>query len=310
MALEKSEPAKITNKTREVLGLLGFLVLATAQVSNMILARGVAGYVPPFSIAFFRWSIVAIGLSPLIFAALRQHPGLLRKDGLGIAAAGFLGMFVCGGPVYLAGTTTSAINLALIMAMAPLAVLLFSLMSGLETVNRWQIVGMAIALCGALLVIIKGNTAGTHGLAIGDVLVFCAMLAWAGYTMVQNRVSAGIGFLARIGMFAAAGALFSLPLALHEMWVNPSAVFSIKAAEVYLFAGLVPGLFAYGAYSYLGSAFGAFSTSLSLYLGPVVGAVLSIIFLGEAPTMIHFIGGALSLGGMWLSLQAKPSAAR
>jgi drug/metabolite transporter (DMT)-like permease len=87
-------------------------------------------------------------------------------------------------------------------------------------------------------------------------------------------------------------------------------VFSIKAAEVYLFAGLVPGLFAYGAYSYLGSAFGAFSTSLSLYLGPVVGAVLSIIFLGEAPTMIHFIGGALSLGGMWLSLQAKPSAAR
>jgi drug/metabolite transporter (DMT)-like permease len=305
-----SDSRETASKAREVLGLLGFLLVATAQVSNMILARGVAGSVPPFSIAFFRWSIVATGLSPLIFAALRQHPGLLRKDGLGIAAAGFLGMFVCGGPVYLAGTTTSAINLALIMAMAPLAVLLFSLISGLETVNRWQIVGMAIALCGALLVIIRGNTAGTHGLAVGDILVFCAMLAWAGYTMVQNRVSAGIGFLARIGMFAAAGALFSLPLALHEMWVNPSAVFSIKAAEVYLFAGLVPGLFAYGAYSYLGSAFGAFSTSLSLYLGPVVGAVLSIIFLGEAPTMIHFIGGALSLGGMWLSLQAKPSAAR
>jgi drug/metabolite transporter (DMT)-like permease len=305
-----SGPVEVTSKTREVLGLLGFLVLATAQVSNMILARGVAGSVPPFSIAFFRWSIVAIGLSPLIFAALRQHPGLLRKDGLGIAAAGFLGMFVCGGPVYLAGTTTSAINLALIMAMAPLAVLLFSLLSGLETVNRWQIIGMAIALCGALLVIIKGNTAGTHGLALGDILVFCAMLAWAGYTMVQNRVSAGIGFLARIGMFAVAGALFSLPLALHEMWVNPAAVFSIKAAEVYLFAGLVPGLFAYGAYSYLGSAFGALSTSLSMYLGPVVGAVLSVIFLGEAPTMIHFIGGALSLGGMWLSLQAKPHSAK
>src|SRR5262245_4858436 len=133
MALDKSEPAKINNKTREVLGLLGFLVLATAQVSNMILARGLAGSVPPFSIAFFRWSIVAIGLSPLIVAALRQHPGLLRKDWPGIAAAGFLGMFVCGGPVYLAGTTTSAINLALIMAMAPLAVLLFSLVSGLET---------------------------------------------------------------------------------------------------------------------------------------------------------------------------------
>src|ERR1043165_5859868 len=120
-------------------------------------ARGSAVSVPPFSIAFFRWSIVAIGLSPLIIAALRQHPGLLRKEGLGIAAAGFLGMFVCGGPGYLAGMTTSAINLALIMAMAPLMVLVFSLVMGLESVNRWQIVGMIIALSGALLVITRGN---------------------------------------------------------------------------------------------------------------------------------------------------------
>jgi drug/metabolite transporter (DMT)-like permease len=294
-----------SGKTREVLGLLGFLMLATAQVSNMILARGVAGSVPPFAIAFFRWSIVAIGLSPFIIAALRQQPGLLHKEGLGIAAAGFLGMFVCGGPVYLAGTTTSAINLALIMAMSPLMVLLFSLVMGFERVNRWQVIGMIIALSGALLVITRGQTSGEHGLTQGDILVLFAMMAWAGYTLVQNRIGSGISFLARIGMFAASGALFSLPFAVHETWADPSAVLSFKAAKVYLFAGLVPGLFAYSAYSYLGSAFGALSTSLSLYLGPVVGAVLSIIFLGEAPTYIHLVGGVLSLGGMWLSLRRK-----
>jgi drug/metabolite transporter (DMT)-like permease len=294
-----------SGKAREVLGLLGFLMLATAQVSNMILARGVAGSVPPFAIAFFRWSIVAIGLSPFIIAALRQQPGLLRNEGFGIAAAGFLGMFVCGGPVYLAGTTTSAINLALIMAMSPLMVLLFSLVMGLERVGRWQVMGMIIALSGAVLVITRGQTSGEHGLTQGDILVLLAMMAWAGYTLVQNRIGAGVSFLARIGMFAAAGALFSLPFAVHETWADPSAVLSLKAAKVYLFAGLVPGLFAYSAYSYLGSAFGALSTSLSLYLGPVVGAVLSIIFLGEAPTYIHLIGGVLSLGGMWLSLRRK-----
>jgi drug/metabolite transporter (DMT)-like permease len=294
-----------SGKAREVLGLLGFLVLATAQVSNMILARGVAGSVPPFAIAFFRWSIVAIGLSPLIIAALRQQPHLLRKEGLGIAAAGFLGMFVCGGPVYLAGTTTSAINLALIMAMSPLMVLLFSLVMGFERVNRWQVIGMIIALSGALLVITRGQTSGEHGLTQGDILVLFAMMAWAGYTLVQNRIGSGVSFLARIGLFAAAGALFSLPFAVHETWADPSAVLSLKAAKVYLFAGLVPGLFAYSAYSYLGSAFGALSTSLSLYLGPVVGAVLSIIFLGEAPTIVHLVGGVLSLGGMWLSLRRK-----
>jgi drug/metabolite transporter (DMT)-like permease len=138
-----SEPPRETaNRTREMLGLLGFLLVATAQVSNMILARGVAGSVPPFSIAFFRWSIVALGLLPLVIVALREKPGVLRGQGVGIVAAGFLGMFICGGPVYVAGVTTSAINLSLIMALSPLVVLLFSFLSGQEAVHRSQIVGM------------------------------------------------------------------------------------------------------------------------------------------------------------------------
>src|SRR5262249_16298126 len=135
--------------------------------------------------------------------------------------------------------------------------------------------------------------------------VLLASMAWAVYTLVQNRIAAGIGFLARIGMFAAAGALFSLPIAIHEMWTAPSAVFSGKAAAAALFAGLVPGLFAYGAYSWFESMFGGVGTSLSVYLGPVVGALLSIVFLGEAPGVVHLIGGALSLGGMWLSLRGR-----
>jgi drug/metabolite transporter (DMT)-like permease len=303
-----SEPPKeAASRAREVLGLRGFVLVATAQVSNMILARGVAGSVPPFSIAFFRWSIVALGLLPAVVMALREKPGLLRRDRFGIVVAGFLGMFVCGGPVYVAGVTTSAINLALIMALAPLAVLLFSFVSGQEAIHRSQIIGMLFSLAGAALIITGGQAAIGASVAPGDLLALLAMFGWAGYTLLQNRVGSGVSFLARIGLFAAAGALFSLPFAIHEMWSTPAAAFSGRAALVYLFAGLIPGLFAYSAYAYLGSKFGAVSTSLSLYLGPIVSAVLSIIFLGEAPTIIHLIGGALSLGGMWLSLQANKS---
>jgi drug/metabolite transporter (DMT)-like permease len=298
------------SRSREMLGLVGFLLVATAQVSNMILARGVAGSVPPFSIAFFRWGIVALGLLPAVVMALREKPGALRGQAGGIVVAGFLGMFVCGGPVYIAGVTSSAINLSLIMALAPLVVLLFSFVTGQEAIHRSQIVGMLLALAGAALIITKGQGAFSSGVATGDLLVLMAMLAWAGYTLLQNRVGSGVSFLARIGLFAAAGALFSLPFAVHEMWSAPAAAFGGRAALVYLFAGLVPGLFAYSAYAYLGGKFGAVSTSLSLYLGPIVSAGLSILFLGEAPTVIHLLGGALSLGGMWLSLRAKQNGSR
>ena len=208
-----SEPKDATTRTREALGLLGFLLVATAQVSNMILARGVAGTVPPFTIAFFRWSIVALGLLPAIVMALRENPGLLRKDGLGIALAGFLGMFICGGPVYVAGVTTSAINIALIMALAPLVVLLYSFASGHEAIDRNKVVGMLVSLAGAALIITKGQTTIGTGVSPGDLLALLAMLGWAGYTLLQNRVGLGVSFLARIGLFAAAGALFSLPRA-------------------------------------------------------------------------------------------------
>ena len=236
------ESKEAAGRAREMLGLLGFLLIATAQVSNMILARGVAGSVPPFSIAFFRWAIVALGLLPAVVMALREKPGVLHGQTLGIVVAGFLGMFVCGGPVYVAGVTTSAINLALIMALAPLAVLLFSFISGQEAIHRNQIIGMLFSLAGAALIITKGQAAVGAGVAVGDLLAVMAMLGWAGYTLLQNRVGSGVSFLARIGLFAAAGALFSLPFAVHEMWSTPSAAFSGRAALVYLFAGLVPGL--------------------------------------------------------------------
>src|SRR3954454_8968252 len=149
------ESKEAASKAREVLGLLGFLLVATAQVSNMILARGIAGSVPPFSIAFFRWSIVALGLLPVVVIALREKSGVLRGQWPGIALAGFLGMFVCGGPVYVAGITTSAINLALIMALSPIVVLVISFAMGKEAIGRRQLIGMVLALAGALLIITR-----------------------------------------------------------------------------------------------------------------------------------------------------------
>lgn len=134
-------------------------------------------------------------------------------------------------------------------------------------------------------------------------MVLIAMLGWSGYTLLQSRVAPGSSLLARVSLFAAAGALFSLPLALREMWHAPGAVFSAKAAVSYLFAGLVPGVIAYAGFAWLGTRFGSVRSSLVLYIGPVASALLSFAILGEPPTLIHALGGALILGGVWASLR-------
>src|ERR1700759_3549591 len=209
------------------IALTRFVLVATAQASNMILARGLAGSVPPFALAFFRWSIIFLGLVPLALAEIRQGRIALAKDVGQILAAGFLGMFLCGGPVYVAGISTTAIHIALIMALSPIVVLLISAARGMEHIGPLQWFGTAVALAGALLIVTGGHPEALikSKAAWGDLLVVFAMLGWSGYTLVQSRVAPQASLLARIGLFSAAGALCSLPPALLEMWTAPSAGF-------------------------------------------------------------------------------------
>ncbi|HEX9210346.1 MAG TPA: DMT family transporter [Bradyrhizobium sp.] len=285
--------------------LIGFILVATAQASNQVLARGIAGSVPPFALAFFRWSIVAIGLAPIALAEIRDGRVLLGKNIWPILAAGFMGMFLCGGPVYVAGVSTTAIHIALIMALSPITVLLISAALGMEHIGPLQWLGTALALAGALLIISGGHLEALIQLetASGDGLVVIAMLGWSGYTLLQSRAAPRASLLARISLFAGAGALFSLPQAVMEMWTMPAQVFSTKALAAYLFAGIVPGLLAYAGFAWLGGKFGSVRTSLVLYIGPVASALLSFAILGEPPKLIHLFGGLLILGGVWASLR-------
>jgi len=214
-------------------------------------------------------------------------------------------MFMCGAPVYIAGATTTAINIGLIMGMSPITVLLLSRLFGLERIGALQVFGMVLAFAGAVLIVSRGDlrALGEIGGAPGDLYVLCAMLGWSGYTLLQQRVGVGASPLGRVSLFAAAGALLTLPFAAREMWTTPHAVFNLHAGAAYLAAGIVPGLLAYSGFAYLVGRFGPSRASISVYIIPVAGAVLSYLILGEPPGLIHLFGGALILGGVWASLR-------
>ncbi|WP_245331861.1 DMT family transporter [Bradyrhizobium sp. NAS80.1] len=242
------------------IALIGFILVATAQASNQILARGLAGSVPPFALAFFGASspsgLRRSRLRKFALAACRW----LRTSGRPSPRAG---MFLCGGPVYAAGVSTTAIHIALITALSPITVLPISSALGMEHIGPLQWLGTALALSGALLIISGGHPETLIELetASGDGLVVIAMLGWSGYTLLQSRAAPKASLLARISMFSAAGALFSLPPAVMEMWTMPAQVFSTKALSAYVFAGIVPGLLAYAGFAWLGGKFGSVRTS-------------------------------------------------
>jgi len=292
-------------RSSATLAFIGFVAVGFAYATNTIVARANAGEVPAFSLAFFRWTIVALGLAPFALGEIKaKWPAISSRLGM-VAAAGFCGMFLCGGPIYAAGITTTAINIGLIFAVAPVNVLLIAWGIGFEKIKPVQVLSIALALPGVALILARGSleTLTSVSFVPGDLLVVIGMLGWTAYNLIQVSALPGLSALARTSLFAAAGAAFSLPFCVHEAMSAPQAVFSAHAFLIYLFAGVVPGVGAYAGQAYLAAKFGSVRASLLTYVVPVASVLLSILILGEGPAAYHFVGGLLILAGVWLSVR-------
>jgi len=288
-----------------VLATIGFILVACMLSTNNIVARANAGEVPPFSLAFFRWMMVAFGLAPFAVYEIRAKWAVISPRVGMVAAAGFCGMFLCGGPVYSAAITTTAINIGLIMAAAPVNVLLIAWSFGLEKIKPVQLISIAVALPGVAVILFRGSleTLASVNFAPGDIIVLIAMLGWTGYTLLEVRALPDVSFISRTCLYSAAGAAFSLPLCLREALQAPQTVFSARAFLTYLFLAMVPGIGAYAGFAFIGAKFGSVRASLITYVAPISIVVLSILFLGEGPAVYHFFGGLLILAAVWLSLR-------
>ena len=89
---------------------------------NYLVARGAAGIIEPHTLASGRWLLAALLLSLGHWGSLWQARSHLAEQWLRYAVLGALGMWICGAWVYIAGRTTSALNIALIYSVAPVLI--------------------------------------------------------------------------------------------------------------------------------------------------------------------------------------------
>src|SRR5215510_8920655 len=144
-------------RSSAALAIIGFILVACMLSTNNIVARANAGEIPSFSLAFFRWMTVAFGLTPFAVREIREKWSVIYPRIRMVAIAGFCGIFLCGGPVYAAAITTTAINIGLIMAATPVNVFLISWCFGLEEIKPVQLISVVVALAGVALILFRGS---------------------------------------------------------------------------------------------------------------------------------------------------------
>lgn len=272
--------------------------------TNLIFGRSLAGELDPFLLAFIRWFLVAVLLSPFVLREWPAAKNLIAFHWRLLMALGFLGMWVAGAVVYLALSKTTAINGALIYTTSPVIILLIEAIFGGRRIGLREMTGAMIAFLGVAIIVLRGNLTAFTSLKFnfGDLLIGLAALSWAIYSVLYRKpVLKQLSNLAVFGLVAWAGVMTLLPAVI---FVNATSGLELPRPDTWpRIAGLVflSSIAAFGLFQYGVRSIGPSLSGLFMYLMPVYGVAMALTFLGEQLEPFHFLGIASVLAGVILA---------
>ena len=299
-----SQTSTVPARPRDVRIAHALIFIAPALWSvNYLVARWAPGVIAPHALALFRWLFAALLLAAFCWRELAAKRHRIGAEVPHLLVLGALGMWVCGAFVYIGGRSTSAVNIGLLYAAAPVLIALVSAAWLRERFSVVQTCGVALALAGVLHVLVRGEWASLALVRInpGDAWVAVAVLCWTAYSLLLRAWPSAFGSLARLTLIACAGIVVLIPFSIAEALLWLPSELSWKSAGLVLAAALLPGAGAYGAYSIMQRVLGAARVGVVLYLGPLYSAAIAWAVLGERVEVFHAVGALLILPGIWLS---------
>ena len=278
---------------------------------HFIIVRAVHQDIPPISLNFWRWVVVAAMLLPFVGRDLWAQRGLIRRHFRIIFGLSVLGAVIFQGGAYIALNTTTAINAGLLHATTPVFISILAFLFFRERISPRQACGITVSLIGVVTVLVKADASVLAALAftVGDIWMLLAVAAWSLYSVLLRIFPAEISPILLLSAMAVIAVPLLLPLYAWE-WSRQGG-FDVNAAN--LAAILAVALFAsIGAYTFWNQAVtevGANKAGLFMHLMPLFIAAMAVTFLGEVIRPFHVAGAALIFSGIYLTV-ASPVRAR
>jgi drug/metabolite transporter (DMT)-like permease len=280
------------------------LVVSPALLaSNMLVARLAAGWVPPLSLTFWRWLLVGLLLSAAVFPLMRANLGTIRREWPGLLLLGSIGMTLCGASAYLAGQSTTTVNIGLIYAASPVLMALLARMFLHERLVPSRVTGIGLCLVGILVIVARGRPDSILALSFnrGDLWALSGSAGWAVYSFLQMWIRSELAVNVRLALMALAGALVAAPLAWMESLQLGGFPFTGQGLALLAFTVLVASYGSYVVYAKLQRIAGVSFAGLATYLSPLWAALFGWVFISESLQSYHLLGTALILPGIWLA---------
>lgn len=272
------------------------------MASNLVIARGGTEFIPPISLAFWRWTFCFFILLPFTFIYLKNNFRQFKNELSKLFLLGFLGCGICGAFPFLAGKTTTIVNMGIIYSSSPIFIILISAIFFKEKLSNTQYSGIFICLVGVILIIIKANLSMLINLkfTVGDLWMLGASIGWALYTIYLFQWKSKLPLLQRFTLISMFGAMSLFPFFILEENFISQTTYDKNFLLWVLFAALSPSIIAFLLFNFVNNKLGASITGSVLYLYTVYGAIYGFLFFNEKLEIYHLIGSIMVFIGIFL----------
>ena len=273
------------------------------MASNLVVARGGVEFVPPISLAFWRWTLVFFILLPFTYMSLKKNFKIIEKEYKKLFFLGATGCGICGAFPFLAGQTTTVTNMGIIYTSSPIFIILISGIFFNEKINLTKVIGLISCLIGVLVIIIKSDLKLLINLnfTIGDLWMLAAAIGWALYSIYLFYWKTKLKIFQRFTLIAFFGAVSLLPFYIGEEIFFEKTVFSREFFMWVIFAAISPGIIAFTLYTMAQKKLGASLTGFTLYIFTIYGAIYGYFLFEEKFENYHLIGTVLVFIGVYLA---------
>jgi len=284
------------------LGNQPYLLLSATSLfwaANVVLARFVAGHVPPMTLSCVRWIGAFILLWPFAREHLRKDWPILRANLPLLLLLSATGFAFNNAASYLALQYTEALNALLIQSSAPLFVAIWALVLFGVRLTWSQLAGIVISLAGVLTIILRGDLGALATIHFnkGDLLFASAVLAFGLYSALMTK-RPKTHPLSLITFTMAGGSIMLAPLAAWEITSGFAPKTDLLTAATLAYVVIFPSTLAYLGFNRGVPLIGPNRAVPFLHLVPVFGSAMAIALLGETLKRFHVIGYVLVLAGV------------
>ncbi|MDZ5621268.1 DMT family transporter [Nocardioides sp. HM23] len=293
-------------QSRPVLPVLAVATTLVFWASAFVAIRHLADDFSAGPLTLARIGIAAIALT---FLALRHGlPRPTRRQWVSITVIGVLWFSIYHLALNQGEVWVDAGTAAMLLQVSPVLVAVLAVMFLGERFTAPLVIGLVVAFAGVALIGLSGN--GDSGVDSGKMLLGALLCVVSAVTysvslIMQKPLLTDLSAVHITWLACVIGAITCLPFA-PSLWAEASdAPASSLLWLVYL--GVFPTAIAFTTYAYALRHMTASSLGVTTYLVPPITIVMALVFLGETPPTVAYVGGALALVGVAITRRSPAS---